>query len=150
MNAEQIFYATKEEQEEFLTLFKNKFDKVEKSEYGSVIYFYCGKEFIHMEISEKWDGIYTEGRIARKTLEKGEDSNSCDKLFTEMKKWLKNHYFCTKMLRYREDKETIKDVRESRLQAKCLSPKVLELYRKENIILKAHTGTPWVEIPKDV
>lgn len=102
-----------------------------------------------MEISKQWGNIYAEGRIGRKTLKKGEDANRCDKLFKEMKKWLKDHYSCTKMLIYRDDQETINDARESVLKEKCLSPKVLELYKKGSFILKAHPGTPWVEIPKD-
>jgi len=151
MNTELIFYATEEEIDNFLKDFKESdFDKIEQESITQLL-FYCGNEHVQLLKPKIYGNILTEGRIARKTLEKSEGAKRCDKLFKEMKKWIEKHYFCTKMLMYREDKgETEKDAIISVLPKKCISPKAMELYEDKTIILKRHTGTPWIElIPKE-
>ena len=149
MNAELIFYATDEDMKEFLDAFKNAdFDKTEKSSSGIQQHFYTGNEHVQLLFPKQRGELLLEGRIARKTLEKGEDSDRADKLFKEMRKWIKKHFICSKMLAYREDKgETKKDARVSPLQAKCISPRALKMYEEGAVTLKEHAGTPWVELP---
>ena len=149
MNTELIFYATEEDINDFLDAFKDTdFDKIEKQ--MTQLHIYCGNEWVQLIIPKQWGNILTEGRIARKTLEKSEDADRADELFKEMRKWIKKHYVCSKFLSYREDKEeTKKDATISPLKAKCISPKALQLYKVGSVTLKAHTGSVWVELPRE-
>jgi len=151
MNAEQIFYATEEDMVTLLEVFKDfGYDNIEKeSSHQYLAYF--GNEFVQILTSVQYGNILNEGRISRKTLEKGEDATRADNLFKEMRQWLKENYTCNKMLTYREDKnQTKEDARLSTLPAKCISLNALQLYKKGAVILKEHTGSVWVEFPADL
>ena len=149
MNTQQIFYATEEDMVTLLETFKDlEYDSIEKSTFQYHVY--CGNEFVQIITPNQYGDILNEGRIARKTLGKGDDANRADSLFKEMRKWLKKNYTCYKMLIYREDKnETKEDARLSSLPAKCISPNALQLYKQGKVTLKVE-GSVWVEFPADL
>jgi len=149
MNTQQIFYATEEDMVTLLETFKDlEYDSIEKSTFQYHVY--CGNEFVQIITPNQYGDILNEGRIARKTLGKGDDANRADNLFKEMRKWLKKNYTCYKMLIYREDEnETKEDARLSSLPAKCISPNALQLCKQGKVTLKIK-GSVWTEFPADL